>query len=96
MKDFDVVIGCELIYRLSEEIYEALVQSIEGLMAPTGQAFVLYEFRDGLGEDMEFFDRANAVFDVEVMTLEKYGCGVPLDDADSRMMYTYTHLPKSA
>eukprot|EP00811_Abedinium_folium_P032466 NODE_5509_length_1763_cov_5.765281.p1 GENE.NODE_5509_length_1763_cov_5.765281~~NODE_5509_length_1763_cov_5.765281.p1 ORF type:complete len:461 (-),score=173.43 NODE_5509_length_1763_cov_5.765281:255-1637(-) len=87
---FDVVIGCELIYRLREEVYAALVETMAKLAGETGICLFAYEFRDGLIEDKEFFDRANDRFDVDVMSLAPYGYGIPPDSTDDeRLLFTY-------
>jgi len=96
LADFDVIIGCELIYRLGAEVYEALVSSMDKLLTADGVCFMIIECRDGMVEDLEFFDRVNACFDVEAMSLASYGFGVAVDDDDDgeRMLYMYRRLHK--
>eukprot|EP00928_Gymnodinium_smaydae_P009365 TRINITY_DN13497_c0_g2_i1.p1 TRINITY_DN13497_c0_g2~~TRINITY_DN13497_c0_g2_i1.p1 ORF type:complete len:483 (+),score=84.75 TRINITY_DN13497_c0_g2_i1:51-1451(+) len=95
LADFDVVIGCELIYRLGADIYEALVGSMVKLAGANGMCIFAVETRDGMIDDLEFFDRANDKFDVETECLAKYGYGLR-DDGSSegeRMMYLYKPWP---
>lgn len=96
LQEFDVVIGCELIYRLSTETYQALVDTMVMLAGDSGICLFVYEFRDGLAEDFEFFERANARFDVEVHSVARYGYGLSADDDNSRLLYVYKPYPKPA
>mmetsp|Transcript_67477 Transcript_67477/g.197359 ORF Transcript_67477/g.197359 Transcript_67477/m.197359 type:complete len:466 (+) Transcript_67477:83-1480(+) len=90
LADFDVVIGCELIYRLGAEVYEALVQTMVRLAGAGGLCLFVVECRDGMVDDMEFFDRVNERFDVEATSLAPYGYGLSGDDdEDGRLLYTY-------
>eukprot|EP00747_Dinoflagellata_sp_TGD_P218491 gnl/TRDRNA2_/TRDRNA2_90733_c1_seq1.p1 gnl/TRDRNA2_/TRDRNA2_90733_c1~~gnl/TRDRNA2_/TRDRNA2_90733_c1_seq1.p1 ORF type:complete len:485 (+),score=83.94 gnl/TRDRNA2_/TRDRNA2_90733_c1_seq1:69-1457(+) len=89
----DVVIGCEIIYQHDAETCSALVDTMSQLIAPTGVCLIAYEFRDGMVADAEFFDCVNSRFDVEVMSLGKYGFGASLDD-DDRLLYIYRPLPQ--
>merc|ERR1712129_671362 len=50
----DVIIGCEIVYQHDED----------------GICLIAYEFRDSMLADMEFFDRINGHFDVEVVSLK--------------------------
>lgn len=93
LANFDLVIGCELVYRHDAETAAALVESMVKLAGADGICLFIYEFRGGLIEDMEFFDRAEEHFEVETMSLGCYGYGIPRnadDDGDSwRMLYIY-------
>eukprot|EP00930_Biecheleria_cincta_P051290 TRINITY_DN36443_c0_g1_i1.p1 TRINITY_DN36443_c0_g1~~TRINITY_DN36443_c0_g1_i1.p1 ORF type:complete len:344 (-),score=68.93 TRINITY_DN36443_c0_g1_i1:18-989(-) len=91
---FDVVIGCECIYQHSEETASALVGTMRQLAGKDGVCLMVYEFRNGLMEDVMFFDRANERFDVEVTSLNSYGFGIREDDEeDDRILYTYSAKP---
>lgn len=93
---FDVVIGCELIYRLGAEVYEALVESMVKLAGSDGVCLFVVECRDGMVDDMEFFDRVNERFDVEASSLAPYGYGLSADDdEDERLLYIYRPLKKA-
>lgn len=85
---FDVVVGCEVVYMHDEETCAALVATMTQLTAGGGVCFMSYEYRDGMMADVEFFDRVNEVFDVEVINLSEYGCGLEPGD-DSRLLYIY-------
>jgi len=91
LSGFDLVLGCELIYRLGAETYDALVQSMVRLSGASGTCLFVVECRDGMVDDMEFFERVNACFDVEVMSLAQYGYGLRRDGSDDgeRLLYTY-------
>jgi len=94
--DFDgchVVIGCEIVYQHDEDTCAALVDTMWRLAGPDGLVLIAYEFRDGMLADMEFFDRVNERFSVEVMSLGPYGFGVPAgQDDQSRLLYIYRPL----
>jgi len=85
LANVDVVLGCELLYRQNVETCIALINSITKLIGDSGICLLLYEGRDCWMEDVEFFDRVNAIFDVEVMSMESYGYGFP----GERFLYTY-------
>lgn len=89
----DVVIGCEVVYQHDEETAAALVDTMRRLLRGGGLCLIAYEFRDGMLADMDFFDHVNEYFDVEVVSLAKYGYGVScLADDQSRLLYVYRLL----
>lgn len=88
--DQPVVIGCEIIYQHDEETYAALIDTMLRLTECGGECLFVYEFREGLIADLEFFDRVNLAFDVDVVPLGKYGFGVPQGEETSRLLYVYT------
>jgi len=94
LADFDVIVGCELIYRLGAEAYEALVASMVKLAGADGLCLFAVECRDGMIDDLEFFDRVNARFDSECISLAPYGYGLQCDgcDDDDRLLYMYRPL----
>eukprot|EP00929_Paragymnodinium_shiwhaense_P113257 TRINITY_DN81515_c0_g1_i1.p1 TRINITY_DN81515_c0_g1~~TRINITY_DN81515_c0_g1_i1.p1 ORF type:complete len:478 (-),score=133.93 TRINITY_DN81515_c0_g1_i1:43-1476(-) len=99
LADFDVVLACEIVYQHDAETYEALVASIKKLLRPGGVVLVTYEFRSGLVEDLQFFDRMDLDFESVTESLNPYGYGIPKDadeDGDSwRMLYSYRAKPAS-
>ncbi|CAE8634564.1 unnamed protein product [Polarella glacialis] len=94
---FDVVVGCEIIYQHDAETATALAETMCQLVGQDGTCLLVYEFRDGLVEDMVFFERVNELLEVEAQALTQYGFGVLQDEDDaSRLLYTYrakTHEP---
>merc|ERR1711920_197770 len=86
----DVVIGCEIVYQHDEPTSAALAETMALLAATDGACLFAYEFREGLLGDVEFFDRVNERFNVEVESLAPYGFGAQQrsDDMD-RLLYVY-------
>lgn len=86
----DVVIGCEIVYQHDEETAAGLVDTMRRLLASSGLCLIAYEYRDGMLADVDFFDRVNEHFDVEVVSLGPYGFGIPRGGDDgSRLLYVY-------
>jgi len=99
LSDFDVIIACEIVYQHDAETYEALVRSMKKLLRRDGVILVTYEFRSGLVEDLEFFDRMELDYESITESLNPYGYGIPKnadEDGDSwRMLYSYRPKPAS-
>mmetsp|Transcript_51608 Transcript_51608/g.102525 ORF Transcript_51608/g.102525 Transcript_51608/m.102525 type:complete len:468 (-) Transcript_51608:129-1532(-) len=95
LRDFDVVLGCELIYRLGTEVNEALVATMAKLAGREGFCLMAVECRDGMIDDLEFFEGVNERFDVQAESLACYGFGLKRDGSDDgeRMLYTYRPWP---
>jgi len=93
--NFDVVIGCELIYRLGTEVNEALIASMVKLAGREGICLMAVECRDGMIDDIEFFEGVNDKFDVQGESLACYGFGLQRDGTDDgeRMLYTCRPWP---
>jgi len=89
MEGCDVVIGCDIVYQHDEDTSVCLVDTMRRLAGDNGICLIAYEFRDGMLADMEFFDRVNQHFDVEVVSLGLYGFGVNEGDDDPRLLYVY-------
>ena len=84
--------ACEVVYKQTESVLQALVETQRRLMAPRGVALLAYEFRGELLDDFAFFDAANTRFDVEPLSLRPYeGDLEDENDEDSRWLYKYTH-----
>jgi len=95
LRDFDVVIGCELIYRLGTEVNKALVDTMAKLAGRNGICLMAVECRDGMIDDLDFFEGVNEQFDVQGESLAHYGFGLKRDGSDDgeRMLYTYRPWP---
>ena len=91
-RGFDVVIACEVVYKQSEEVLQALAATQQQLMArPGGVSLLAYEYRGELFDDLAYFDAANERFECEPFSLRDYeGELLDAEYEDSRWLYTYT------
>merc|ERR1712241_1444155 len=54
---FDVVLCCEVVYQQPQEALDALLQTLQSLVAPKGQIVFAYQYRDGAEyTDIAFFE----------------------------------------
>ena len=96
---YDVVLCCECVYQQSEEVLRALAETQQALAEPSaGKVLVAYEFREGLVEDLAYFDAATERFgDSDSYPLEGdlSTSSAHADDGDQhRFLYVYAARPK--
>lgn len=90
---FDVVIASELVYKQAPETFDALIETMQALSHERSTVLVVYEFRGELFDDLVFFERMLALYDIEVVQLGKTAAvGGDEDEGCEEYLYIYTPL----
>ena len=92
---YDVVICCEVIYQQPASVLDALARTQQRLAKPGGIIMLAYEFRNGLSEDIAYFDVASELFGDSIThqlnngLAQAYMDGQGDDGNDDRFLYIY-------